>query len=85
MDTTIGLPPEAKKIAHFVEHERTIEVNRKEKHKVSEEKVDNEVVNFIKRTDEKTLSSSINSLIALDYRLSLQFYLLLFYMQELYM
>ena len=51
MDTTIGLPPEAKKIAHFVEHERTIEVNRKEKHKVSEEKVDNEVVNFMKRTD----------------------------------
>ena len=34
-----------------MEHERTIEVNRKEKHKVSEEKVDNEVVNFIKRTD----------------------------------
>ncbi|KAK6795093.1 hypothetical protein RDI58_008546 [Solanum bulbocastanum] len=42
-------PPEAQKKAHFVEHDRTTEVGRKEKHKVSEEKVDNEADNFIKR------------------------------------
>ncbi|KAG5618075.1 hypothetical protein H5410_017899 [Solanum commersonii] len=42
-------PPEAQNKAHFVEHDRTTEVGRKEKHKVSEEKVDNEADNFIKR------------------------------------
>uniref|UniRef100_A0A3Q7FRZ7 Uncharacterized protein n=1 Tax=Solanum lycopersicum TaxID=4081 RepID=A0A3Q7FRZ7_SOLLC len=42
-------PTEAQKKAHFVEPDKTTEVGRKEKHKVSEEKVDNEADNFIKR------------------------------------
>ena len=76
-------PPEAKKNAHFMEHDRTTEVDRMDKRKVSEERLIMKLLTSSRgQTQQQTLASSINCLIKLDHTLSLQFYLLLFYMQE---